>query len=359
MNRLYQMKSLLGIFTCNTCNTTKNFSEKLPNENVRHLNCPHFILVIMTKRVFCFRVGIRSQCQNCHKEYTSELKIGTENADHNLITDDTYNSQCCGNQMCFFVTLSENEIFQNENDNSISVLLGNHNNNNNINNNNLNNNNFNNMNNNSIMNFNNMNNNFNNNTMNLNNMSYGFFGNMNMSMFMNPLNMMMYNMMNNYNYNNNTIRNMSMMNNNMMNNYYNNQIVPFNNNNMNRNNNNLNNINNINTNINNNNNMNKSKNRHVNNINNVNTDLDPINIMDYSKKKLLLYFFDEGTNKTYKIYTSPDLKIENVLNDLLSQYPEIDYVNNTLMINNNVIKKETTLRYCNLNDNSIIFIKND
>ena len=105
--------------------------------------------------------------------------------------------------------------------------------------------------------------------------------------------------------------------------------------------------------------MNKSKNRHANNINNVNTDLDPRNIMDFTKKKLLLYFLDEGGNKTYKIYTSPDLKIKNVLNDLLCQYPEIDYINNTLMINNNVINKETTIKHCNLNDNSIIIIKND
>ena len=186
-------------------------------------------------------------------------------------------------------------------------------------------------------NFNNNNNNLNNN--NFNNNSYSFnpmmsnFMNMNM---MNP-NYQLFSQMFLMNMNNN---------NNFMNNF----------NNQNNNINNFNNKNNSNNNNNFNNNINNNTNYKYNNISN--TKFDSSNIMEFGKKKKLVTFLDESTNKNYKIFTSPDLKIKNVLNDLLNQNPEINYNNSVLAINGNNINPESSISSCNLNENSIIVIKN-
>ena len=123
---------------------------------------------------------------------------------------------------------------------------------------------------------------------------------------------------------------------------------------------NINNKNNFNkNNFNNNNNLNNNNN--INNINNnkVNVDIkfDPSNIIEFGKKDLLINFLDESTNKNYKIYTSPNLKIKNILYDLLNQFPEINYTNNQLMLNGQIINIEYNANNYNLNENSIIIIK--
>jgi hypothetical protein len=69
-------------------------------------------------------------------------------------------------------------------------------------------------------------------------------------------------------------------------------------------------------------------------------------------------FLEEASNKYYKIYTSPKLRLRTVLNDLLNLYPEINYQDNNLIINQNFLSLNSTIESFNLNDNAFILIKN-
>jgi len=313
---MIEMKCLLGRYKCQTCNKENLFSEKIPNEKVSNFQCPHFKLIVMFIMSNGLKFHLKTYCNQCYKEYSSDLKLGGFDANHQLITDDTYISFCCGNKI--EVTLNLVKDYINTNDiNSNNVALINNNNNNR--NNNYNNN----------KNFNNFNNNFNNNSFNFNPM-------MNNCMNMNMMNQ-------NMNFFNQMSLMMNMNNNSNFMNNFNNQ----------KNNNNFNNNINFNNNFNNNNNNNM--NFKYNNISNIK--FDSSNIMEFGKKKKLITFLDESTNKKYKIFTSPNLKIKNVLNDLLNQFPEINYNNNIFALNGNNINIESSISSCNLNENSIIIIK--
>ena len=311
---MQRIKGIIGNYTCSSCNSSHSFSEKFPTENVRRFSCEHFTLVVMIMRAKGLKVQIKTLCNKCFKEYSSELKLGCYDGNNNLITSDIYNSFCCQNKIEVFLSLSEEYMDLNEN-NPINPILNMNNRNNNISNN-LNNNTFN-------------NNNFNN----FNNKHFNNFNN-NQMMF----NMNMNSIMNNFMNNMNQLNQMSFMNNNMMmNNMFNSNM---NNMKFNMNNNNM--INNMN------NNMNK--------LDNI-VNFDSSNIIEFGKKKQLVNFLDESTNKRYKIYTSPQLKVKNVLNDLLNQFPEISYNGNRLEENGRNINPELYINNCKLNENSVIIIK--
>jgi len=100
--------------------------------------------------------------------------------------------------------------------------------------------------------------------------------------------------------------------------------------------------------------------RIINNISNMNylNKLDSANIIQLNKKNKLVNFLEEASNKYYKIYTSPKLRLRTVLNDLLNLYPEINYQDNNLIINHNFLSLNSTIESLNLNDNAFILIKN-
>ena len=87
--------------------------------------------------------------------------------------------------------------------------------------------------------------------------------------------------------------------------------------------------------------------------------LDPANVIQLSQKNKLVNFLEESSNKYYKIYTSPKLRLRTVLNDLLNLYPEINYLDNNLIINQNILSLNSTIESLNLNDNTFILIKNN
>ena len=82
-----------------------------------------------------------------------------------------------------------------------------------------------------------------------------------------------------------------------------------------------------------------------------------MNIIEFNKKNKVVNFLDEKTNKRYKIYTKSDVKVKNIMEDLISQFPEINYKNQKLTLNNLDINPEVAISVCNLNDNSTIIIK--
>ena len=81
------------------------------------------------------------------------------------------------------------------------------------------------------------------------------------------------------------------------------------------------------------------------------------NIIEFRKKDILLNFLDDETKKLYKIYTMSDLKLESVLEDLVSQFPELSYKNKRILINNNNANLSSKINSFNLNAQSNIIIK--
>ena len=100
--------------------------------------------------------------------------------------------------------------------------------------------------------------------------------------------------------------------------------------------------------------------RIINNVSNMYylNKLDSENIIQLNQKNKLVSFLEEASNKYYKIYTSPKLRLRTVLNDLLNLYPEINYQDNNLIINQNFLSLNSTIESLNLNDNAFILIKN-
>ena len=113
-----------------------------------------------------------------------------------------------------------------------------------------------------------------------------------------------------------------------------------------------------------NNNMNNNRNNFnmnvINNISNMDylNKLDSANVIQLTQKNKLVNFLEESSNKYYKIYTSSKLRLRTVLNDLLNLYPEINYQDNNLIINQNFLSLNSTIESLNLNDNAFILIKN-
>ena len=134
--------------------------------------------------------------------------------------------------------------------------------------------------------------------------------------------------------------------------------IPNNNNNI------INNINNVNNIIINNNNqhanqVNRNRNPNEKDIFNVKIEFDPANIIDFSKKTTLISFMDEKANRLYKIYTSPNLRIKNALNELLFQHPEICYNKIFLFFNGNIVSLNKKISNFNLSDRCPFIIKSN
>ena len=158
--------------------------------------------------------------------------------------------------------------------------------------------------------------------------------------------------------NNNNIPRNNNNNMNVINNQFNSMQRMNNNNNMQFN---MNNQNMINNNMINNNLMSNFNNQMNNDINYTEymNKFDKANIVELNQKTKQINFLEESSNKSYKIYTSPKFRLKTVLNDLLSLYPEINYFNNNLMLNNqNFIPLNYVIGSLNINDNSFIVIKN-
>lgn len=317
MFNLRGIKALLGEFKCFTCNRAQYFSEKIPNEKIKSMVCPHYNVAIIFHVRNGIKIEFQNSCRMCFKKYNYDSKIGGSDSQCKLIKDDNYQENCCGNKIEIRMYLSEAYF-----DKNYDIL-------------------------NFINNFNN--NKYNKNDINKNNNNI-FLNNINMfspfPMMNNGQNINMSMSTYNPNFNQMAFMNMNSMNMNMNNSVNNNNLF----------------INNLNNNFNNNfynNNLNKINN--INNNNNYNLDLkfDATNVMEFNKKVKLLNFLDNKTNKKYQIYTSPDLKFKNVLNDLLTQFPEINYNNKDLELNGITVNLEVVIKNINLNDNSIIIIKTD
>ena len=122
----------------------------------------YFFFICSLKAYICLaKMSVKITCSICHKEYNSELKAGSKNNSNKVIIDDNYKVTCCGNAFEVIVSVSEEYFDQNEPSDIHYGINPNNTNNQNRNNNNsnnpnsINNNNQNNINRNNIINNNN------------------------------------------------------------------------------------------------------------------------------------------------------------------------------------------------------------
>ena len=81
------------------------------------------------------------------------------------------------------------------------------------------------------------------------------------------------------------------------------------------------------------------------------------NIMDFNQKNKILYFLDDKSKKSYKIYTINELKIEKVIEDLENQYPELNLKNRKMKVGNTELNPSYRINTYNLDENNIILIQ--
>ena len=80
------------------------------------------------------------------------------------------------------------------------------------------------------------------------------------------------------------------------------------------------------------------------------------NIIEFDLKNKILYFLDNKSKKSYKIYSKYDLKLKDVLDDLEYQFPELELQNRKLKVGNMELNKENRINSYNLDENNIIAI---
>ena len=81
------------------------------------------------------------------------------------------------------------------------------------------------------------------------------------------------------------------------------------------------------------------------------------NIIEFNLKNQILYFLDDKTKKSYKIYSKRELAIKDVLKDLEDQYPELNLRNRKFKVGNTDINPEYFISFYNLNENNIILMQ--
>jgi hypothetical protein len=131
------------------------------------------------------------------------------------------------------------------------------------------------------------------------------------------------------------------------------------NSNYNNNNNNINVINDVSNNNQNVNQMNQNRIHNEINTYNIKIEFDPANVIEFSKKTSLICFQDEKSKRLYKIYTSPNLRIKNALNELFGLYPEICYNKISLFFNGNIVSLNKKISSFNLSDRCPFIIKSN
>jgi len=80
------------------------------------------------------------------------------------------------------------------------------------------------------------------------------------------------------------------------------------------------------------------------------------NIIEFDLKNKILYFLDNKSKKSYKIYSKNELKIKDVLDDLEYQFPELELKNRKLKVGNTELNKENSINSYNIDENNIIAI---
>ena len=112
------------------------------------------------------------------------------------------------------------------------------------------------------------------------------------------------------------------------------------------------------------NNMNNFVNEEINNRNNLEEmlkrekeEFENKNIIEFNKKDKILYFYDEKSKKSYKIYSKNEMKIKDVVDDIESQFPELSVKHRKLKIGNRELNLESRINSYSINESDVILMQ--
>ena len=81
------------------------------------------------------------------------------------------------------------------------------------------------------------------------------------------------------------------------------------------------------------------------------------NIIEFNKKNKILYFYDEKSKKSYKIYSKNEMKIKDVVDDIESQFPELSVKHRKLKIGNRELNLDSRINSYSINESDIIVMQ--
>ena len=81
------------------------------------------------------------------------------------------------------------------------------------------------------------------------------------------------------------------------------------------------------------------------------------NIIEFNKKNKILYFYDEKSKKSYKIYSKNEMKIKDVVDDIESQFPELSVKHRKLKIGDHELNLDSRINSYSTNESDIILMQ--
>ena len=80
------------------------------------------------------------------------------------------------------------------------------------------------------------------------------------------------------------------------------------------------------------------------------------NVIEFNNKDKIIYFMDDKSKKSYKIYTKSEMKVKDVIDDLESQFPELNVRHRKLKYGNRDLNVESQINSFSINESNIILL---
>ena len=80
------------------------------------------------------------------------------------------------------------------------------------------------------------------------------------------------------------------------------------------------------------------------------------NVIEFNNKDKIIYFMDDKSKKSYKVYTKSEMKVKDVIDDLESQFPELNVKHRKLKCGNRDLNLESQINSFSINESNIILL---
>ena len=80
------------------------------------------------------------------------------------------------------------------------------------------------------------------------------------------------------------------------------------------------------------------------------------NVIEFNNKDKIIYFMDDKSKKSYKIYTKSEMKVKDVIDDLENQFPELNVRHRKLKYGNRDLNVESQINSFSINESNIILL---
>ena len=119
MNEMNYMSMKIKCDTCGNIKTEQD-TVSIPQFDAKKIySCNHFDIILMKTNDKNFRVKIVFICKYCSKIKNIDLNLGKINSSQNLITNDSSSFSCCNRniQLNVYLTVEQNDLLLNNNNN--------------------------------------------------------------------------------------------------------------------------------------------------------------------------------------------------------------------------------------------------